>query len=68
MDYKNSQAREIIMEWIHDELHREVMLMRLVDGLTMEKIAEKVDMSDRQIKRIVKKNERIIFTHIENPA
>ena len=65
MEYSNSQAISIINEWIHDKKHRKIMKMRLVHGVTMEKIAEKMGMSDRQIKRIVDKNEKIIFSHME---
>ena len=68
MEYRNSQALEAINEWIHDQQHREILILRFVHGLTMEEIAEKVDMSDRQIKRIVKKNESIIFKHMRSPA
>lgn len=63
MEYSNSRVREIIAEWVHDKKHREIMVKRLCDKETMEQIAEDVDMSDRQIRRIVKRLEAEIFKH-----
>lgn len=37
------------------ERDRRVVLRRLIDGITYERLAEEFDMSDRQIKRIVYK-------------
>lgn len=68
MEYNNSQAREAINEWIHDKMHRRIMKLRFVHGYTMEEIAGEVHMSDRQVKRIVKKNEDILFRHMKNPV
>ena len=48
------------MECIIDDLcmkpkYREILKPRYLDWLTFEEIAERVDMSDRQVKRIVYK-------------
>jgi len=64
MDYTNSQIREIIAEWIHSERDRKILGRRLIDGITFEKLAEEFEMSPRQIREIVHKNERILFKHI----
>ena len=64
MEYSNSQIREIIAEWIHDERDRKILELRLIDGRTFEEIAEIVDMSDRQIKRIVYKLQEQLFKHL----
>ena len=55
MQYTNSEIQSMIDEHIHNQKYREIMRMRLVDGLTYEKIAELVEMSAVQIKRIVKR-------------
>lgn len=64
MEYTNSQIREIIEEWIHNKRDRELLYDRLVDGLTFERLAEKHDMSDKQVKRIVYKLQEQLFKHL----
>lgn len=51
----NSELAELISEHIHSERDRQIMRMKLIDGLTYEKIAEKVEMSPRYIRSLVKK-------------
>ena len=63
MEYSNSRVREIIAEWIHGERDRDIMELRLCHEKTIEEIAERFDMSDRQIRRIVKKLSVIVFSH-----
>lgn len=50
----NSELSEMINEYIHSERNRRIMRMKLIDGLTYERIAEIVEMSPRHVKRIVK--------------
>ena len=64
MNYTNSQARELIAEYIHSERDRNILCRRLIDGITFERIAEEFDMSPCQIRNIVYKNEKILFSHI----
>lgn len=61
MQYTNSEIAAIIAERIHSERDRRIMQMRLVDGLTYERIAELVEMSAIQIKRIVKRYAMMIL-------
>ena len=65
MEYTNSQIRNIIGEYIHNERDREIMTRRLVDEITIERLAEEFDLSVSQMKRIIQKNSRIIFRHVE---
>ena len=65
MEYTNSQIRELIAEHIHSLRDRTILEKRLIDGLTYEKIAEDMDMSPRQIKNIIYRNEDILFRKIE---
>ena len=60
MKYTNSEIERRISEQIHSDRDRRIMRMRLVDGLTAEKIAESVGMSVVQIYRIVKKCRKMI--------
>ena len=64
MEYSNSQIREIISEWIHNERDRKILERRLIDGITFECLAEEFDMSDSQIKRIVYKLQEKLFRHL----
>ena len=51
----NSQLAELIGEHIHSERNRQIMRMKLIDGLTYEKIAEIVQMSPRYVRALVKR-------------
>ena len=61
MEYTNSQIRRIIEDFIHSERDRKILIRRLIDGITFEKLAEEQEMSVRQIKNIVYKAEDILF-------
>ena len=64
MEYSNTQARQVIEEYIHVQRDRELMADRLINGYVIEKLAEKYELSPRQVWNIIKKNEEIIFRHI----
>lgn len=51
----NSEIANRIDESIHNELHRQILKRKMIDGLTYEKLAEEFDYSVRQMKRIVYK-------------
>lgn len=55
MQYTNSEIERRIAEQIHNERNRRIMHLRLVDGLTYERIAEAVEMSPRYIRSLVKR-------------
>ena len=65
MEYSNSRIREIIGEYIHDEKHRCLMARRLIDNITIDRLAEEFDLSVSQVKRIIWKDSEIIFRHLE---
>lgn len=50
----NSQLADLIGENIHSERNRQIMRLRLIDGMTYEKIAEIMEMSPRYIRSLVK--------------
>lgn len=60
----NSHIKEVVTEYIHSERDRGILIDRYVNGYTFERIAEIHDMSTVQIKRIVYKNEMVIFNHL----
>lgn len=62
-DMSRNNIEYLIEQYIHKEKYRTVLKYRLLDGFTFEKIAELMDMSDRQIKNIVYKSEEQLFKH-----
>lgn len=55
-DISRSEIEELISEWIvgrHAARDREIMRLRLIEGLTFERIAEETDMSVRGVVKIV---------------
>lgn len=64
MEYTNSRIRELIEEYIHNRRDRELLCDRLIDGLTFEQLAEKHDMSDRHVRRIIYKLQEQLFKHL----
>lgn len=64
IEYSNSQMRELIREHIHSERDRKILYRRLVDGITFERLAEEFDLSVRQTREIVHRNEAVLFRKI----
>lgn len=63
-DLRRSEVEHLINEWILNERDRSILKRRLIDGITYEKIASEYDMSVRQIKNIVYKGEKKIFSKV----
>lgn len=64
MNYTNSEIQRLIDEHIHSERDRAIMKRRLIDGICFEPLAEEFDLSVSQAKRIVYKQEKILFRFI----
>ena len=69
MEYTNSQIRNLIDEYIHDEVVRKMLRWRLIEGYTFEKILDLVFDEDniRTVKTVrnkIHKGEEILFKHI----
>lgn len=62
-DISNSELERLIDEWVKSERNRKILKRRLIDGIHYEKIAEEFELSDRQIKTIVKKEKENILSH-----
>lgn len=52
-EYTNSEIEKLIDDHVHNKRNREILKMRFIDGVCFEPLAEKFDMSVRQVKRIV---------------
>ena len=64
IEYSNSQVSNIIDEYIHSEIARSILKRRLIDGILFEELASEFNYSVRQVKNIVYKYEKIIFSHL----
>lgn len=65
--YSRSQIEYAIGEWVvgkNAERNRRVLYRRLIDGICYEPLAEEFDLSVQQVKNIVYKYEKIIFSKI----
>lgn len=56
LDISNSEIDYLIDQWIRSERDRAILKDRLINGMTFERLAEKHDMSVRQIQNIVYKS------------
>jgi Mor family transcriptional regulator len=66
-DVSNSELCNVIDEWIkgrNAQRNREILKRRLIDGICYEPLAEEFQLSVRQVKNIVYKNEYIVFRHL----
>ena len=63
-DIKNSDIKNAIDEYIHSERDRAVLMDRLVNGLTFERLGEKHNLSEIQVKRIVYKLSDDVYRHL----
>lgn len=60
-DYSNSEIILLINEYVHSERDRLILFDRFVNGLTFSELSDKFYLSERQIKRIVKKADNILI-------
>lgn len=57
----NSQLEKLIDEWVRGERNRKIMKRRLIDCICFEPLADEFELSVRQVKNIVyKENENIL--------
>lgn len=63
-DYPASQIEIAINEWIRKDRYKDVFRLWLLHGMTYEEIAEAVDMSDKQVSRIIDKYEWRLLSHL----
>lgn len=63
-DVSRSELEKAIDEWCLNHKYRKILKLRFLHECTYEFIAERMDMSDRQIKRIVYKYGDAVLSHI----
>lgn len=64
IDLCRSDVEHLIDEWIFSERDRNILKRRLLDGITYERLADEFDLSVRQVKNIVYKTEKRIFSKV----
>lgn len=64
-DLPRSAWEHLIDEWIFSERDRKILKRRLLDGICFEPLADEFDLSVRQVKNIVYKQEKRLFTKIK---
>lgn len=64
IEYTNSQIKELIQEYIHDEDDRKMLFLRLVNGKTFDQISEIVGRDVKTVRKRIHNGEAILFKHI----
>ena len=64
MEYTNSQIRRLIDEHIHNERNRAILKRRLIDGVCFEPLAEEFDLSVRQTKNIIYREQEKLLRYL----
>ena len=57
---KNSEIELMISEYCSSKRNREILHERLIDGVKISELSEKYELSERQIKNIVKKFRQLL--------
>ena len=63
-EYTNSSVARIIDEYIHSERDRAILKRRLIDGVSIERLAEDFDRSPRAMQRKIAKLQEAVFLHL----
>ena len=64
IEYTNSAVARVIDEYIHSERDRAIIKRRLIDGVSIERLAEEFDRSPRAMQRRVAKLQAAVFLHM----
>jgi hypothetical protein len=64
IEYTNSAVARIIDEYIHSERDRAIIKRRLIDGISIERLAEEFDRSPRAMQRKIAKLQSVVFLHM----
>ena len=64
MEYTNSQIRDLIAEYIHNQDDRTMLSLRLIDGLSFERIGFEMGMTTKTVRKRIHHQEQILFKHL----
>ena len=57
----NTELQNLIENWIKSERDRNLMYRRLIDGISLERLAEEFELSVKQVYRITNKYYDILY-------
>ena len=60
-----SEWLELIKEWIHSEVDREMVERAYLDGITFERVAEEFDLSVNHCEKRIKTAIKQLFEHVK---
>lgn len=67
-DIVNAKSRgeweALIFEWVHSERTRKMLIRYLLDGVTLESLAEEFDLSTVQTQKLIALAKKQLFDHI----
>ena len=55
----------LIEQFVFNKRDRDLIYFRLIDGVTVSRLAEIFDLSESQVKVIIKKTRDTVFSHID---
>lgn len=63
MEKSRSEIAYLISEWVFNKRDREILIDKMLDGLTYDELADKYCLSPQRLKVIVKVNKERILAH-----
>ena len=63
-EYSNSEMKQLIAEYIHNEKDQRMLFYRLVKGKTFSEIAAVVEMDGKTVRKRIHKGEEVLFAHL----
>lgn len=63
-EYTNTGIARVIDEYIHSERDRKIAKRRLIDGVSIERLAEEFERTPRAMQTKVAKLQTIVFRHM----
>jgi predicted DNA-binding protein YlxM (UPF0122 family) len=64
-DTPRDEWEQLIIQWVHDELGRKILVKWLLDGLSYERIAEDLDISRSTVFKKATKWSEQLFKHCQ---
>ena len=64
-DLSKDEIVFLIEQFVFNKRDRDLIYDRLIDGVTFENLASKYQLSDSQVKVIVKRTKEIVFSHAD---
>ena len=63
-EFRNSDMRLAIEEYVHNSKHRELLRLRYCDGYTYEEIAWRTDYSPQHVKAVCREYKNLLISRL----